>query len=664
MVSNQIPTFSLQKTLPRLPVPSLQETCSLYLRSVAPLQTKEEHDKTKAIVHDFMTGPLGRSLQERLIDIDHHSPFNWLDDNFWLKKAYLEWRAPLMVNSNWYMLGKDDDHHPQELLANNGQSIPAGQFSQFQIRRAAHMIYYALDYNDILERQDLPVDLGAGKKPLCMHQYTKIYGITRIPLPYCDALVETDPASILHIIVLVRDQIYKLQVYQIVDGIKHRLSVDQIQSELSTIVSHAVNLKQPQKPISLLTSWDRDNWALARNHLLTLDPNNRSSLTKIETGLMALCLDDYSLGADVASWARTSFCGQHNLGVGHNRWYDKSFTLFVENNGKASFVGEHSPCDALMLSYVVDHTLAHSVTTHSSSSSSWMSADLALFNDQPFELTTRSSHAEHLTWTTDHHIDTYLLQAQEDANTTANLSDPYVLQFHDYGTDWVKRVAKMAPDAYFQMILQLAYYRAHHKITATYETGSTRKYLHGRTETIRTCSLESKAFVEAFDLPSTTDKMKYDLMVQATVAHRKYTQIASDGRGCDRHLLALKLLNMDHPVSSSSSEQKKAPLHGIFTDPIFTESQTFRLSTSGLQAGDQIMGTGFGAATQDGYGINYMAARTLIKFGMESKSNSTTLPTADFAAIIEKTLRDVGELCERMTRKDAPDNNKDATARL
>jgi carnitine O-acetyltransferase len=63
----------------------------------------------------------------------------------------------------------------------------------------------------------------------------------------------------------------------------------------------------------------------------------------------------------------------------------------------------------------------------------------------------------------------------------------------------------------------------------------------------------------------------YDLLVKATTAHRKYTQIASDGRGCDRHLLVLKLLNMDHPQHESSTTCKATttPLHPIFTDPIF-----------------------------------------------------------------------------------------------
>jgi carnitine O-acetyltransferase len=63
----------------------------------------------------------------------------------------LEWREPLMVNSNWYILGQLDAEHPKELLSNNGIHNP-GFFSKFQVRRAAHMIHRGLQYKETLDR--------------------------------------------------------------------------------------------------------------------------------------------------------------------------------------------------------------------------------------------------------------------------------------------------------------------------------------------------------------------------------------------------------------------------------------------------------------------------------------------------------------------------------
>jgi carnitine O-acetyltransferase len=108
--------------------------------------------------------------------------------------------------------------------------------------------------------------------------------------------------------------------------------------------------------------------------------------------------------------------------------------------------------------------------------------------------------------------------------------------------------------------------------------------------------------------------------------------------------MVLKLLNMDHPVQGKET----APLHPIFTDPVFAASQTWRLSTSGLQEGNQLMGTGFGAAFKNGYGINYMAGRTLVKFGIEVKNDEESLSAQDIGGVIVQTLQDLRDLCERV----------------
>jgi len=94
-------------------------------------------------------------------------------------------------------------------------------------------------------------------------------------------------------------------------------------------------------------------------------------------------------------------------------------------------------------------------------------------------------------------------------------------------------------------------------------------------------------------------------------------------------------------------------MHAIFTDPVHAESQRWRLSTSGLHAGIRLMGTGFGTVYPDGYGINYMAAPTLVKFGIESKRVPETVSTQEFMDAIAKALRDMRQVCEEVNLKDA-----------
>lgn len=60
------------------------------------------------------------------------------------------------------------------------------------------------------------------------------------------------------------------------------------------------------------------------------------------------------------------------------------------------------------------------------------------------------------------------------------------------------------------------------------------------------------------------------------------------------------------------------------------------------------MGTGFGTVYPDGYGINYMAAPTLVKFGIESKRVPETVSTEQFMQAIHKALKDMQHVCEQV----------------
>jgi carnitine O-acetyltransferase len=52
------------------------------------------------------------------------------------------------------------------------------------------------------------------------------------------------------------------------------------------------------------------------------------------------------------------------------------------------------------------------------------------------------------------------------------------------------------------MALQLAWYKNQGKFTAVYEAASTRLFLHGRTEVIRSFSRESLLFIQAMNHPN------------------------------------------------------------------------------------------------------------------------------------------------------------------
>ena len=78
-----------------------------------------------------------------------------------------------------------------------------------------------------------------------------------------------------------------------------------------------------------------------------------------------------------------------------------------------------------------------------------------------------------------------------------------VLRYEEYGKRLMKRF-KVSPDAWAQLVKQLAFHKMFGRPGVTYESCQTRKYQRGRTEVIRSASNESKAWAEAMLDPGTT----------------------------------------------------------------------------------------------------------------------------------------------------------------
>ena len=66
-------TFAHQEKLPKLPIPSLEDTCNRYLRALEALQDHDEHQKTKLAVREFL-GKDGPMLQQKLKEYAEDKP--------------------------------------------------------------------------------------------------------------------------------------------------------------------------------------------------------------------------------------------------------------------------------------------------------------------------------------------------------------------------------------------------------------------------------------------------------------------------------------------------------------------------------------------------------------------------------------------------------------
>ena len=86
-----------------------------------------------------------------VLALDKASPRNWLDDNIWLKKAYHEWRSPLLIHSNWWLAFFNDVIIPDMVLQGRSSSVLAG-ITPWQVRRAAWLIHRTLEFKHKLDQ--------------------------------------------------------------------------------------------------------------------------------------------------------------------------------------------------------------------------------------------------------------------------------------------------------------------------------------------------------------------------------------------------------------------------------------------------------------------------------------------------------------------------------
>ncbi|KAJ3398304.1 hypothetical protein HDV05_002627, partial [Chytridiales sp. JEL 0842] len=256
---------------------------------------------------------------------------------------------------------------------------------------------------------------------------------------------------------------------------------------------------------------------------------------------------------------------------GHNRWFDKGITIVCMPDGRMGFNGEPY--------------LSEPFTDPPNCKKE---ADLP----PPLKLT----------WKVDDHLKKCIQSSEQYVKKLIADSDGSVINYTKYGSDFIKSkgkqpliltillgkltilfAAKVSPDAYIQMALQLTYYRIHKSYPAVYETASTRKYLHGRTETCRSLSTDSAEFARSFDEPGATATTKVNALRRACTSHVAYISKASNGHGVDRHLLGLRMCMQ--PGEDCA----------LYKDPMYARSQHWDLSTSGLFPGKTIGGAGFGA---------------------------------------------------------------------
>ncbi|CEH16354.1 acyltransferase ctase cot cpt [Ceraceosorus bombacis] len=620
-------TFEKQVDLPKLPFPKLEDTCKRYLDSLEALQSKEEHEQTTRVVHGFLSNE-GPKLHSELQRYASARP-SYIEE-FW-DESYLTASESVVLNLNPFFILEDD---PTPSRGN-------------QLMRAASLTLASLCFIHDLRHGVLEPDNVRGT-PLCMSQYPKLFGTTRIPTEN-GCRLEHSPES-RHVVVMRRGQIYWFEALD--EDHRPLLTERALLSNLRAICKDADQTAPrdvAKGALGILTTEKRKTWAGVRG-ILKEHPHNAKCLEVVDSALFVVCMDD-SEPQDPAQLCSNMLSGTIQLDEGvqvgtcSNRWYDK-LQIIVCKNGAAGINFEHSAADGhTVLRFVADiytelimrfaksiNSATKSLFQAKTSPHAKGAGGVGKAADKQKDLAVETDTApKKLEWNLSPPVSAAIRFGETRLSDLIHQHDVQVLEFNDWGKNFITR-HKFSPDAFVQMSFQAAYYKLYGRSETTYEPAMTKAFFHGRTEAIRTVQPYTADFVTAFDDSSVKNKAKLEKLRTACAGHAKLSKNCAMGLGHDRHLYAMNCL-VKNLVAQGSAEFNSIP--AIFQDAGYATLGHTIISTSNC-GNPALRLFGFGPVAPDGFGLGYIIKDDAISICASSKFLQTARFMQEIAAYLKQ----------------------------
>ncbi|MEV0706839.1 choline/carnitine O-acyltransferase [Nocardia aurea] len=557
-------TFAAEDQLPRVPLPTLEDSAERFLQWCAPLLNDDELATTRAAVDDLLRADSpARTLHAELREYDATPGVgSWLD-RFWPSR-YLGRRDRIALNANFFFLFRDD-------------TVLATSTGATQVERAAAIVSAAVDYKLALDEESIPPVTQRGQQ-LSMWQNKYLFSETRIPgevqdsvrVPYSDD--SPGPSTARHIAVLFRGNIFRMDVIgpegapyaleDLIDGLRAVREAGATRTEAG--VGH-------------LTTKARAEWAASRAALRAV-PANVDALDTLETALFCLCLEDLTPTDTLHA------CDQLLHGDSANRWFDKSVSFLVFEDGRAGINIEHCGLDGTTILSFVDTLLETSVADHAAHSGAQKQgtppiAPIEFVLDDALRADIAAAGAD------------FAQYAADNATTTVS--------FENFGTARAKQL-KISPDAFAQLSYQLAHRRSKGITGATYESIATRQYRNGRTEAMRVVTPEIIAFVDAVENPALDTAAKLEAARAAATAHVERARQCQSGDAPEQHLWELQWIQRRRGEELGVTE----PI-ALYDSPGWVVMRDDYLSTSSAPSVN-IEYFGFGSTSPTCIGIAYV----------------------------------------------------------
>uniref|UniRef100_A0A8K9WWG3 carnitine O-palmitoyltransferase n=1 Tax=Oncorhynchus mykiss TaxID=8022 RepID=A0A8K9WWG3_ONCMY len=521
--------YSFQTSLPQLPLPSVKDTINRYLESAHPLMDDEQYLRMEGLAKDFEKG-LGPKLQWYL-KLKSWWATNYVSD-WWEEYIYLRGRGPIMVNSNYYAM---------DFLYVFPTSLQAA--------RAGNAIHAIMLYRRMLDRAQIKPLMLQNTIPMCSAQYERMFNTSRIPGVDTDTIQHMQDSR--HIVVYHRGRYFKVPMFY--DG--KVLSPRAVEQQMERILADPSEPQPGEECLAALTAGDRVPWAEAREAYLR-QGRNQQALDTVEKAAFFVTLDDTEQRYKAEDPVRSldSYAKSLLHGKCYDRWFDKSFNLIVFRNGTMGLNAEHSWADAPIIGHLWEHVLSMDPVKLGYTEEGHCKG-----NPHP-----SLPGPQRLQWNIPAECQTAIASSLTVAKALADDVDSHIIPFNCFGKGLIKK-CRTSPDAFIQIALQLAHFRDKGRFCLTYEASMTRMFREGRTETVRSCTVETCAFARSM-VEDNPRELRLKLLKEAATRHQQLYRLAMTGGGIDRHLFCLY-------VVSKYLGEDSAFLKEVLSEP-------WRLSTS------------------------------------------------------------------------------------
>lgn len=289
--------------------------------------------------------------------------------------------------------------------------------------------------------------------PFCMAQYKKFFAGTRIPADKADKIYVPHPAPGKHIMVMIKDQIY---IVDVLGPNNERVPIAQIEAQFKAALKDAQESKR-QPAIGQLSTADRDTYFQSYSHLLSLSDRNRKNYDLMNDALFVINLDDYNTTV-LDKWGKSEDLESRSRQMLHggpecrNRFIDKGMQWIASNDGRGGVLGEHTPSDGASCNTIVGWVLKQ----EPAKDPAHVNKSISLAPPRKLE------------WDADARVQADIGFARSQVTDLINDVESRALYFDEYAGSWIKSHLKVSPDAFFQMMIQLAWARMYPHPAGTY----------------------------------------------------------------------------------------------------------------------------------------------------------------------------------------------------